>query len=74
MVKAPKLPLPGSVHENSPDAQVVVEQVAVVNQETQRFLLEERVGTWGSECLQRTLGSLMVPQRLHDSHDYHYLM
>lgn len=74
MVKPPKLPLPGSVHENSPDAQVVVEQVAVINQEAQRFLLEETVGTRGDEGLQRTRGSLMVPHRLYDSADYHYLM
>lgn len=47
MVKAPKLPLASSVHKNCPDAQVVVEKVAVVNQETQCFLLGETVGTRG---------------------------
>lgn len=74
MVKAPKLPLPGSVHKNCPDAQVVVEKVAVINQETQCFLLEETVGTTGNQGLQRTSSSLTVPQRLHEGTDYHYLM
>lgn len=74
MVKAPELPLPGSVHKNRPDAQVVVEKVAVINQETQCFLLEETVGTRGNQGLQRTRGSLMVPQRLHEGTDYRYLM
>lgn len=48
MVKAPELPLAGSVHKNCPDSQVVVEKVAVINQETQCFLLEETVGTRGN--------------------------
>lgn len=74
MIEAPKLPLPSSVHKYGPDAQVVVEQVAVINQETQCFLLEETVGTRGIQGLQRTRGSLMVRQRLHDGDDYHYLM
>lgn len=73
MVKASKLPLPSSVHKNCPDAQVVVEKVAVINQETQCFLLEETVGTRGNQGLQRT-GSLVFPQRLHKDTDYHYLM
>lgn len=67
MVKTPKLPLSSSVHKNGPDAQIVVEQVAVVNQETQCFLLEETVGTRGNQALQRTHGSLMVPLRLYDT-------
>lgn len=51
MVKASKLPLPSSVHKNCPDAQVVVEKVAVIDQETQCFLLEETVGTRGNQGL-----------------------
>lgn len=41
MVEAPELPLPGTVHKNRPHAQVVMEQVAVVDQETHSFLWEE---------------------------------
>lgn len=70
MIKAPKLPLPSSVHKYSPDAQVVVEQVAVINQETKCFLLET-VGKRDIQGLQRTRGP---SQRLHDGADYHYLM
>lgn len=67
MIKPPKLPLSSSVHKNGPDAQVVVEQVAVVNQETQCFLLEETVGTRGNQGIRRTRGSLIVPLRLYDT-------
>lgn len=38
MLKGPELPLSGSIHKNSPHTQVVMEQVAVIDQETQGFL------------------------------------
>lgn len=48
MVQGPELPLPSSIHKNRPYAQVVMEQVAVVDKETQSFLWEanSRIGVW----------------------------
>lgn len=44
MVKGPKLPLPSSIHKNRPYTQVVMEQMAVVDQETESFLCEDTNG------------------------------
>lgn len=50
MVEAAEFPLAGSIHENRPHTQVVVEQVAVVHQETQSF-----------HYLMQSPGDLQVP-------------
>ena len=54
VVQGSQLPLSGTVNEHGPHAQVVVEQVAVVDQEAQRFLGRGGVSHPNEPTWQRT--------------------